>query len=100
MTKVKDHIATITEYTLSDTVSTTISVAKDERTMFIIDGRPEKGVWIKLQAASVDNDKKGIYMNELEKGDSRWEMTDKNYTGEISAIANSSGVVKISVTEY
>jgi len=51
---------------------------------------------LKLQAASVDNNAKGIFIGR----DSYWEMpADNIYTGEISAIAVS-GTPSVNVTSY
>jgi hypothetical protein len=56
--------------------------------------------WIKLQPASQDNDKKGIFIHRLGGGNDTWEMpTDNIYTGEICAISDN-GSSDIYVTEY
>lgn len=66
------------------------------RTVFMVSNPSNENIWIKLQAAAVDNDKKGIY---IPRG-GYWEMTPDNiYTGEISAIAESE-TPNIYVTEY
>ena len=53
-------------------------------------------VWIKLQAASIDNLKKGILL--MPGG--TWEMpTDNRYTGEISAISDDRDIL-IYTSEY
>lgn len=66
------------------------------RVFFAVSNNTNKEVWIKLQAASVDDDKKGIFLPR----NSYWEMiADSLYTGEISAIANS-GTPDVYVTEY
>ena len=87
--------------TLNATTSTVIATANPNRIYFYVDNNfSDKACFIKLQAASVDNDKKGIFLNEKEKGDTRWEMPPDNiYTGEISAIADS-GSPTVFVTEY
>ena len=87
--------------TLNATTSTVIAVANPDRMYFYADNNfSDKACFIKLQAASVDNDKKGIFLNEKEKGDTRWKMSPDNiYTGEISAIADS-GSPTVFVTEY
>lgn len=57
-------------------------------------------VFIKLQEAGTDNDKKGIFLGGINRSESSWEMPPDNiYTGEISAIADS-GDVDVCVTEY
>jgi len=83
--------------TLNATTSTTIQAANSSRIFFRIDNSSTKDVWLKLQAASVDNDKKGIFLKRL--GDF-WEMPPDNiYTGEISAIAVND-VPEVFATEY
>lgn len=70
---------------LNPTTSTTIISTNTARIYFIFNNPSNKDVWLKLQAASVDNDKKGI---PVAKGDF-WEMPPDNiYDGEISAIAD------------
>ena len=87
--------------TLNATTSTIIAAANTDRIFFHVDNNfSDKAVWIKLQAASVDNDDKGIFLNEKEKGVTKWEMPPDNiYTGEISAIADE-GAPVVYVTEY
>jgi len=69
---------------LNASTSTAISTSNTSRTYFIFNNPSNQDVWLKLQAASVDNDKKGIFVN---RG-GFWEMpTDNIYNGEISAIA-------------
>lgn len=87
---------------LNDTTSTTLSTAKSNRIFWAISIPPATGpglsvqVWLKLQSASTDNDKKGI---NLSSGD-YWEMvTDSIYTGEISAIVES-GTEDVFIIEY
>ncbi len=71
--------------TLNPTTTTTIISANTARIYFTFNNPSNKNVWLKLQAASVDNDKKGIF---VEKGDP-WVMPPDNiYDGEISAIAD------------
>jgi len=86
---------------LNATTSTVIAAANADRMFFHVDNNfSDKAVWIKLQAASVDNDDKGIFLNEKEKGVTKWEMPPDNiYTGEISAIADD-GNPTVYVTEY
>ena len=55
-----------------------------------------KALWIKLQAASVDNDKKGI---RVAAGETKTVVKDGSYTGEICAIYDS-GPAKDVVLEY
>lgn len=59
-----------------------------------------QAVWIKLQPASTDDVKKGIWIEAKIGAINYWEMlTDNIYTGEISAISNG-GNVNVYVTEY
>ena len=70
---------------LNASTSTTIITTNTSRTYFIFNNPSNKDVWLKLQAASVDDDKKGIF---IEKG-GFWIMPcDTIYNGEISAIAD------------
>ena len=92
----KSATATTTDYALD---STTALKIKDASTTFIhcsISNDNTVGVWLKLQAATVDNVKTGIF---IDRGD-YWEMPEGAlYTGEISAIAES-GTPTINVTVY
>ncbi len=87
--------------TLNDSTSVMVIAANPSRRGLHVNCNfPDKASWVKLQAASVDNDKKGIFLNEKEKGVTHWDMpSDRIYTGEISAIADS-GTPVIYVTEY
>ena len=87
--------------TLNDTTSTNLVGENLKRIFLRIDAHfTDKASWIKLQDASVDNDKKGIFLNEKEKGVMFWEMSPDNiYTGPVCGIADS-GNPEIFVTEY
>ena len=87
--------------TLNATTSTKIADANTRRIFFHVNNNTASdAIWIKLQAASVDNDKKGIYLQKKDLPDGRWQMPPDNiYTGEISAIADS-GTPDVFVTEY
>lgn len=87
--------------TLNTTTSTVLAVANPDRIAFHVGNNDANaGAWIKLQAASVDNDMKGIFLNRAVRGDNHWDMSPDNiYTGEISAIANTAPV-DVYVTEY
>lgn len=98
-------IATISSaIPLSSSNSRKIADANPNRIAFRanIDGiMGADSIFIKLQAASIDNDKKGIWIgrqgNVFEIG---WTMPSDNiYLGEISAIALS-GAPDVFVTEY
>ena len=86
---------------LNGSTSVVIADANPKRIFFEVNNNfSDKAVWIKLQPADDDNDKKGIFLNEKEKGRTHWEMPPDNiYTGEISAIADSSNPT-VYVTEY
>ena len=87
---------------LNATTSTTILAANADRVAVTINNNSStKELWIKLQAASVDNDKKGIFLHPRVLGEpTSWTMpADNIYTGEISAIADS-GTPNVYVTEY
>lgn len=87
--------------TLNASTSVTIAVANPNRIFFYVDSNfPEKACRIKLQPAAEDNDQKGIFLNEKEKGKTWWQMPSDNiYPGEISAIAVDGNPV-VYVTEY
>ena len=87
--------------TLNSTTSTVIAEANPDRIFFFVDSNfSDKASWVKLQAASVDDNKKGIFLHEKEKGKNDWKMPpDTIYTGEICAIADSGSPV-LYVTEY
>jgi len=88
--------ATITSVTLNSSTSTTISIVNISRIYFFVQNDSRVDLYIKLQEASVDDDKKGI---KLSAGDA-WEMlADNIYKGEISAIADIAPADVI-VTEY
>jgi len=81
---------------LNNTTSIKVADALNTRINFSFSNNSNKDVWLKLQAASIDNDKKGIFVPR----NGYWEMTPDNiYTGEISAIANS-GNPSVYITEY
>lgn len=83
---------------LNATTSTTILAAGDDREIRIIltnDG--SKDAFIKLQAASVDNDKKGFILYKNTTTDLSDALT--NFTGEISGITDT-GSTTIFVTSF
>ncbi len=82
--------------TLNDSTSVKVADADDNRIVFTFSNPSSKQVWLKFQAASTDDDKKGIVVFAR----SNYEMpTDNVYTGEISAIAES-GTPDVYITEY
>lgn len=69
---------------LNASTSTTVQAANVDRIDFTFSNPSNKDVWLKRQAASVDNDKKGIFVPR----NGFYEIpTDNVYTGEYSAIA-------------
>lgn len=81
---------------LNSATAVTVAVANATRISFRFDNPSNQGVWLKLQAASIDNVKTGIF---VEKGEP-WPMDrDNPYTGEISAIA-AFGNPSVTFTEY
>ena len=87
--------------TITSGVSVKIADANLNRIAFSVhtDG-DNQAVWIKLQPASIDNDKKGIWVEAKIGALNFWTMPSDNiYTGEISAIANG-GNVNVFTTEY
>ena len=80
---------------INSSTSTTIAVANANRTAITISNIGPNAVWIKEQAASVDNDKKGV---KLLKNGTAWNLPDTFHTGEYSAIADV-GSATIFVTE-
>ncbi|MEE8207794.1 MAG: hypothetical protein V3T88_02375 [Nitrosomonadaceae bacterium] len=87
--------------TLNGTTTITIATANPDRNYILIhNNSAATACWVKLQAASVDDDKKGIFIDKSVPTPAEWEMpVDNIYTGEISAISDS-GAVDIYVTEY
>jgi len=80
---------------LNASTSTTVVAANSGRINFTISNNSSKDIWLKFQAASVDNDKKGIFLFKR----TIYEMpTDNVYTGEISAIADT-GTPTVFTTE-
>ena len=81
---------------LNSSTSTTVQASNDDRLFFSFSNADNRDVWLKLQAATTDNDMKGIFVPR----NGYWEMpTDNTYTGEISAIAVS-GTPDVYTTEY
>ena len=80
---------------LNDSTPTTVQVAVPNRVFWGISNPKGFGIYLKMQAASVDNLKNGIYI----PANSYWEMPGEKYTGEISAIAES-GTPEVFTTQY
>ena len=96
-----DAAAVNSPVAVSSVVSTKIADANDDRMFVCINNNnASESVWIKLQAASVDNDKKGIWLNKKGLTPSSFVFPPDNiYTGEICAIADG-GSPNVYVTEY
>ena len=85
------------QITVGTTTSTKIADKNLKRVFFIVTNNDTNAVWIKLQAASIDDEDKGIYL--YGRGSS-WQMPkDIYYTGDISAIAETNNP-KLTLTEY
>lgn len=86
---------------LNTTTSVKISDANTARTVFDVNNNnASHGWWLKLQAAGIDNVKKGIYITNKNGSRPFWSMPRDNiYTGEISAIADTD-TPEAFVTEY
>jgi len=81
---------------LNSTTTTTVQVANERRIFFAYSNPDNKDVWLKFQEASLDDDKKGLFIPK----NGYWEMPmDSIYIGEISAIAVS-GTPNAYPTEY
>lgn len=92
----KSGIATLPEGIALNAVTTvTISAVNLDRTGFYVSNDNPLDCWIKFQAASVDNLKKGILL----PAGSIYEMPPEKYTGEISAIADVAPLT-VFITEY
>jgi hypothetical protein len=98
----------IAAITLNSTTSTVLAVANENRIHFEVSLDPGIGdadIFIKLQPASTDNDKKGIPLVRNTTGNDtlfepRWVMPSDNiYTGEISAISEENTPIA-QVTEF
>lgn len=81
----RNSVATLsTAIALNITTSTKLIDSNSNRIFFCVTNTGNTDAWLKLQAASIDNDKKGIPL----PARSYWQMPSDNiYTGEISAIA-------------
>ena len=100
--------ANVTEINISSISPTVICPVNPRRVFFRVDlesGTNQRNVYIRLYPAIQDNDKKGIVIGRRIAGNGSyfnlfWEMPrDSIYTGEISAISESSNI-NIYVTEY
>lgn len=91
------HSAAIAvDSTTSSTLITALSDIDPIRFFVDVTNYANKGLWVKLQAASVDDDKKGIY---IEPGEHKRIMRAPiEYHGEISAIRQSGPAMEVFVT--
>jgi hypothetical protein len=88
--------AIVLNATTSTKVADAVELPNQLRINFTFTNNSSQDVWLKFQAASVDNDKKGILIFKR----TVYEMpTDNVYHGEISAIADN-GTPNVYVTEY
>ena len=97
-----NNVATIsTGIALSSSTTVKIADANDKRTFFHVDnGGSTQGIFLKLQKAIEDDDKKGIFITGKSGNKPYWQMPPGDiYTGEISAIADT-GTPNAFVTEY
>ncbi len=92
-------VATVSDaIALNSTTSVIIALENQNRTFFRFDNSTIQDVWLKLQAAATDDDKKGIL---VKKNGGFWEMPPDNiYPGEISAIQNLGATIDGFYTEY
>jgi len=98
---IQQRINTNTTATISSAINTsaatsTTLIAANLSRIYLAVFAQDKDIWLKFQAASVDDDKKGIF---LTKGTIFELPMDNIYTGEVSAIANVS-TANVYVTEY
>ena len=79
---------------VGSSVSTTLIAANEQR-MYLAISVLDKDIWLKFQAASVDNNKRGIFVGRNQMYEL---LPDNMYTGEISAICDV-GTATIYITE-
>lgn len=95
-TNINDTVTLSSAIALNATTSTKIADVLEDRINFTVSNNSSQDVWLKLQAASVDNDKKGIFLFKR----TIYEMpADNIYVGEISAIAEN-GTPNVYVSEF
>ena len=100
-TRNSNDTATKATIVLNSSTSTTIQAANTSRIFWSVNNTSNKAVWIKFQAASIDDDQDGqIYLPGSGSLKSAYILEpDEKYTGEISAIAVS-GTPSVTVGEY
>lgn len=80
----------------SGTAATLLN-ANSMRTKVVISNPHNQALWVRYYAATVDNNKQGIYV----APEKNWEMQPEDkYLGEISVIMNNGGTKSIHYTEY
>ncbi len=96
-----DEATVLAEVELNSSTDTVLLPANPNRiALHVNNNSSTRGVWIKLQPAGQDNDKKGIYLAERNRNPVPYNMTPDNiYTGEVCAIADS-GSPSVYITEY
>lgn len=83
---------------LNQTTSVILRTAGSKFLFWALSNTSNRDIFIKLQAASVDNVQKGIL---VQAGGGYWEMpTNNHYTGEISGISIQGTGKDVYLTEY
>jgi len=75
--------------------TSTVLLAENKKRISVTISVQDADIWVKEQAAIVDDDKKGL---PVYNGETATDKTDNVYTGEISAIAED-GTAQVYVTE-
>jgi len=88
--------ATIDTVALNSTTSVKVADALAGRIYLSVSNEGPGTIFVKLQAASVDDTKKGEI---VESGETWWMTPDNIYTGEVSAIGKNTSP-SVHVTEY
>ena len=97
-----NDVAVTAQVTLNSTTAVVVQAANEKRIFFGVNNNSASdGFWVRLYPAATDNIKQGIFLSgNSQNGPIEWEMpNDNTYTGEISAIADNTGVTAY-VTEY
>ena len=90
--------STLSQVALNATTSILVKAAGDDFIFWSITNNSNRDIWLKLQAASVDNTKKGIL---IPSGGGYWEMPTSNiFTDEISAMSDQGTGKVVDITEY
>lgn len=92
----RTDVAALTEVIANNSTSTTLVAPNKDRMGIVISNPNNQSCWVKEQAASLDNDKKGYFVI---AGGKFIMPKDNIYTGEISAIFNSGGSKTLYIVE-